>query len=185
MTPTHVEVNRCAGSCHNFKESCVSTKVVGKVVRVLLAKCGITVSRCDKECASVEVEEDVECGCQCGLTAQDCSPDQELMKDQCVCECKDRESEKNCHDSGRVWDRLTCSCQRPVTSVSVQLDSSLIMTLVHVFLTLITTKFPRMKTGPQEVTKQKKHSSLGKSSSFNHLTAHPHHPHSGKKSLLS
>ena len=117
MTPTHVEVNRCAGSCHNFKQSCVSTKSKMKVVRVLLAKCGINVGRCDKECVSVEVEEDVECGCQCGLTSQDCSPDQEFMKDKCVCECKDRESERNCQDSGRVWDRLTCSCQCPVTSV--------------------------------------------------------------------
>ena len=71
MTPTHVEVNRCAGGCHHVRQSCVSTSSHLKVVSVMLAKCGITTGLCDKECASVEVEEHLECGGQCGLTKED------------------------------------------------------------------------------------------------------------------
>jgi len=115
MTPTHVEVARCGGGCHHLQQSCVARLSRMKIIPVMVAKCGISVGLCDKECASVEVEEHLECGCECAVKREDCSLDQEFRKDLCTCQCRDREAVKNCQESGRVWDRPSCSCKCPMS----------------------------------------------------------------------
>ena len=77
LTPSHVTVKRCSGGCHGGSASCVATATSKRKVRtlltkilnsletllqvaVLLARCPLGGGACDKECATVEVEDEVE-----------------------------------------------------------------------------------------------------------------------------
>ena len=76
LTPSHVTVKRCSGGCHGGSASCVPTATSKRKVRtlltkilnsletllqvaVLLARCPLGGGACDKECATVEVEDEV------------------------------------------------------------------------------------------------------------------------------
>ena len=76
LTPSHVTVKRCSGGCHGGSASCVATATSKRKVRtlltkiltsletllqvaVLLARCPLGGGACDKECATVEVEDEV------------------------------------------------------------------------------------------------------------------------------
>lgn len=110
MTPTHISLNQCDGSCHQFGHSCIPTRVTRRSVPVLLSRCGIASGLCAKECASLEVEEHVECACACQLTARDCPPGQQLRPELCACQCADLPAKQACLDAGRTWREDTCSC---------------------------------------------------------------------------
>lgn len=77
---------------------------------VIMSKCGISSGTCDKECATLEVEEDVECGCSCQLTPSDCRADQAYRADLCSCQCRDILGRQTCLDSGGMWDESACVC---------------------------------------------------------------------------
>jgi len=114
MTPTHVEVLQCTGACHGLT-TCVATSTRQKEVPVMLGKCGISEGKCEKECATVTVEEHTQCGCACQLTPDECQgPSHYLNSDLCRCECKDTEAKRECLDQGRTWTESSCSCGCPL-----------------------------------------------------------------------
>jgi len=76
MTPSHVEVNRCAGGCNHRQQSCLPTRVRKKKIPVLLAQCSIHSEKCDKTCAEVEIDEHIECGCECKIKRHHCNAKQ-------------------------------------------------------------------------------------------------------------
>ena len=65
MTPQFVEVKRCGGGCHTASHSCVSTQRQTRQVAVLLSSCGLTAGLCSKSCATLAIEEDTACRCDC------------------------------------------------------------------------------------------------------------------------
>merc|ERR1719239_958663 len=88
LTPSHVTVKRCSGGCHGGSTSCVPTATSIRKVAVLLARCPLGGGSCDKECATVEVEDEVACGCGCRLEPSSCrSEDQEWREETCSCQC--------------------------------------------------------------------------------------------------
>ena len=121
MSPTHVSVLQCGGSCHRSNHGCIAKKIQIKTVSVMLGKCGIERGKCDKECADVEVEEHTECDCACSLPESKCKSDiQEYNHDRCKCECKDIIGKRECLNQGKLWNENTCMCGCPaVFSCSV------------------------------------------------------------------
>lgn len=118
MTPTHISVSRCAGSCHGPGQTCLAREVSERRVEVMLGKCGVSVGTCDKECATVTVIDHLSCGCDCQLRSEDCSPQQVLRPEVCRCECRDGEGRRQCQEEGRAWSEDTCTCGCPLSLIS-------------------------------------------------------------------
>ena len=118
MTPTHILVSRCAGSCHGQGQTCLPTELSERKVEVMLGKCGVSVGTCEKECAVVEVVDHVSCGCDCQLTSDSCTAGQVMRPEVCRCECVDQEARRQCQEEGRAWSEGSCSCGCPLSLIS-------------------------------------------------------------------
>ena len=64
----------------------------------MLGKCGLSVGKCEKECAVISVVEHTQCGCDCDLKHDQCTASgQHIFRpDHCACECKDITAKRNC-----------------------------------------------------------------------------------------
>ena len=76
MTPTHVAVMQCDGGCHRGSQGCIATATRTREVSVMVGKCGVSVGKCEKECATVTLEEHTKCGCGCQIDRVQCELDQ-------------------------------------------------------------------------------------------------------------
>merc|ERR1719419_1409597 len=88
-------------------------------VAVMLGKCNQVVgSKCDKECTSLQVEDEIECQCGCRTQKDECLENQEWKSEICECKCKDRRAERECLEWGKdkVWDSTKCECVCSSTS---------------------------------------------------------------------
>jgi len=114
LTPSHVTVKRCSGGCHGGLTSCVPTSTQLRKVSVLLARCPLGGGSCQKECATLEVEDELACGCGCRLEPSSCrSEDQEWREETCSCHCRDTAATTTCLQGGRAWDHQSCQCLCP------------------------------------------------------------------------
>merc|ERR1719192_1003944 len=115
MTPTHVAVQRCAGGCHGVGQGCAALATRQKEVSVMVGKCGVSVGKCEKECATVTLEEHTKCDCGCHLDRLQCELDglHKFRKELCQCECKDVEAKRSCLEQGRTWEEDSCTCGCP------------------------------------------------------------------------
>ena len=118
MTPTHILVSRCAGSCHGQGQTCLPTEQSKRKVEVMLGKCGVSVGTCEKECAVVEVVDHLSCGCDCQLSSSSCMAGQVMRPEVCRCECVDQEARRQCQEEGRAWSEQSCSCGCPLSLIS-------------------------------------------------------------------
>ena len=75
MTPTHVAMMQCDGGCHRGSQGCIATATRTREVSVMVGKCGVSVGKCEKECATVTLEEHTKCGCGCQLDRVGCELD--------------------------------------------------------------------------------------------------------------
>jgi len=91
LTPSHVTVKRCSGGCHG-QSSCVAASTATRKVPVLLARCPLGGGKCEKECASVEVEDHLSCTCGCRVQEDECRGDQAFSSSTCSCTCRDRQA---------------------------------------------------------------------------------------------
>ena len=115
MTPQFIEVNRCGGGCHTVSHSCVSAQRQTREVAVLLSSCGLTAGLCSKSCATLAIEEDTACRCDCLEEQKICNNARHSFNSQeCRCECKEEEEYTMCRDQGRLWDSEECVCSCPV-----------------------------------------------------------------------
>eukprot|EP00092_Neocalanus_flemingeri_P005237 GFUD01005630.1.p1 GENE.GFUD01005630.1~~GFUD01005630.1.p1 ORF type:complete len:289 (+),score=49.03 GFUD01005630.1:65-931(+) len=113
MAPTHVEVNRCQGSCGHFHHSCVPAEIRKKEVSLVLTERtvqeGVSTSLCD----AVEVEEHLSCQCGCPITEHNCGANQVFLPYECRCSCTNLRERDSCLEKGWHWDRDTCQCMCP------------------------------------------------------------------------
>ena len=66
LTPTHVSVRRCSGLCSHSpssKVSCTAIRTEVREVSVMLGVCPLSGGKCEKQCAVVRVEDELECEC--------------------------------------------------------------------------------------------------------------------------
>ena len=118
MTPQFIEAKRCGGGCHTASQSCVSTASVSRPVAVLLSSCGLTAGLCSKSCATLAIEEDTACRCDCLQEQKICHNARHSFNTQeCRCECREEEEYTLCRDQGRLWDMEECVCRCPVKMV--------------------------------------------------------------------
>jgi len=122
LSPSHVVVKRCSGGCHTSDKSCVASVTRVRHVSVMMGRCPVGGGKCDKQCASLEVEDEVECVCGCSKhLQQQCDQRHEShtwSSESCECQCKDQEARRQCLETpGKVWDSssCTCICQAPET----------------------------------------------------------------------
>ena len=97
LSPSHVVVRRCSGGCHGSR-SCVAGATQVRKVAVMMAKCPVAGGKCEKQCASLEVEDEVEC--ECGCRRKECGEKAEWMSDTCECECKNTVARRECLEGG-------------------------------------------------------------------------------------
>ena len=144
MTPTHVQIYRCAGGCHSSPglTQCVPSLTRTKTIPVMLARCGLGPGLCHKECATISVEEDSECECDCVQEERDLCQGKESHKwleDVCECQCRDSQvrleetggrgesnliivqGRRDCEERGQHWDNEICTCQ----SLKIELSQDL------------------------------------------------------------
>ena len=63
-----------------------------RTIPVMLGMCGVKAGLCDKECATITVQEDATCQCSCPQeTRQRCeaSREHEWREESCQCQCLD------------------------------------------------------------------------------------------------
>merc|ERR1719244_2250434 len=97
VSPSHVTVLRCSGGCHTNHQSCVASRKKSRQVAVMLGRCEQeNRGRCEKECNSVQVEDEVECECGCRQKREECLENQEWKSETCECLCKDRKARREC-----------------------------------------------------------------------------------------
>ena len=115
MTPTHVAMMQCDGGCHRGSQGCIATATRTREVSVMVGKCGVSVGKCEKECATVTLEEHTKCGCGCQVDRGQCETDglHRFKKELCQCECKDVEAKRSCLEQGRTWEEDSCTCGCP------------------------------------------------------------------------
>jgi len=117
MTPTHIAVQRCEGSCHQSGHGCVALQTHSTRIPVMFGKCGLNVGLCSKQCAHVTVLEHTRCGCACELRRSDCDSTTHLLRQEtCTCECRDTRARRQCVDQGRTWSGDSCECTGCPTS---------------------------------------------------------------------
>ena len=118
MTPQFVEAHLCGGGCHTPSHSCVSTSRVSRQIPVLLSQCGLSAGLCSKSCATITIEEDTSCQCDCLQEQKICANVRHSFNRRtCSCECQVEEEYTLCRDQGRVWDNEECVCRCPVEMV--------------------------------------------------------------------
>ena len=111
MTPSHVSVNKCDGSCHRSGQTCLSVKTRNKTIPIMFGECGLKTGQCDKLCSNITVVEDVECACGCDTAALHCDTEiHRVNHNMCSCECQDQENKRQCLDRGHVWSEELCRC---------------------------------------------------------------------------
>merc|ERR1712227_152258 len=88
----------------------------------MMGRCPLGGGKRDKQCASLEVEDEVECQCGCSKhLQQQCDQRREShtwSSESCECQCKDQDAKRQCLETpGKVWDSssCTCICQAPDT----------------------------------------------------------------------
>jgi len=113
VAPSHVEVNRCGGSCPHSYFSCVPSEVQYKDVPVILTERSITPGVVTSLCTSLSVEEHVSCQCGCKVRPEDCSSTQAFVPYECSCACMNKEERAACLAAGWHWDRSICQCMCP------------------------------------------------------------------------
>ena len=119
LSPSHVVVRRCSGGCHSSR-SCVAGATKVRSVSVMMAKCPVAGGKCEKQCASLEVEDEVECECGCAKhLEEECRAKVEThswSRETCDCQCRDEKERRSCLESaGKVWDSSSCSCVCPLS----------------------------------------------------------------------
>jgi len=114
LSPSHVVVRRCSGGCHT-RASCVASSRVTRGVQVMMARCPVGGGKCDKECAMLQVQDELECECGCGQGEQEAcaarSRSHLWSEESCQCRCRDQGARRDCGERpGSVWDDSSCSC---------------------------------------------------------------------------
>ena len=110
-----LQVDRCSGSCINSHHTCVPTKTRKVKVPVMLSVRSAAPGPTVTECAETEVEEHVECGCGCHMTADQCDKNrgQKFLESECRCTCVDSDARDNCLRRGWFWNQDSCTCMCP------------------------------------------------------------------------
>ena len=90
----YVQVYRCDGGCSTRPglTQCVSRLTRARTIPVMLGKCGVRAGLCEKQCATITVQEDVTCQCSCPLETRrrcEASTEHQWREETCDCHCLD------------------------------------------------------------------------------------------------
>ncbi|XP_017853456.1 vascular endothelial growth factor A isoform X2 [Drosophila busckii] len=107
FSPACTRVNRCNGCCGSTLISCQPTQTELVKMRVRQMKDGVR-----DGFAIVDVEQHLDCKCDCRIKAEDCNAYQEYRKDLCRCECQNTDARQKCLEQSehKYWDDANCTC---------------------------------------------------------------------------
>lgn len=111
MIPRHVIVKRCSGTCG---KSCVPLSYRKRDVSVIIGKCSVLTGKCSTECMTLEVEDHVQCGCNCMQSqVEKCNEKTHVFfEDTCECHCRNQEDKRECLETQEnIWDTKKCRCK--------------------------------------------------------------------------
>lgn len=98
--PSCVLVKQCGGCCAHSGTTCTPTDEIEKTVTVKKTKYVNTAKLMNVGDISVKVKEHNKCKCLCKKTQADCNSMQRFVKNQCRCECTNKDEEERCVQVG-------------------------------------------------------------------------------------
>jgi len=117
LIPDVAMVKRCGGNCHRPSHRCVPKKKEIKSIPVMAILQHFSHGNMihDQTCGHVQVEEHLECHCNCPMTAEECEVNVEKRFDEttCRCLCTDSAARSQCIRRGMSWDDTNCRCVCP------------------------------------------------------------------------
>ena len=119
LIPDVAMVKRCGGNCHRPSHRCVpKLKTIKSIpVMAILQHFSHGSSINDQTCGHVQVEEHLDCHCNCPMTAEECESqpniDKRFDETTCRCLCTDFAARSQCIRRGMKWDDANCRCVCP------------------------------------------------------------------------
>lgn len=114
VKPSTLERRLCLGSCTARPYSCTPTREETEEVEVMLVLSRWPQGEHQVICTSLQVVQQVECGCRCQPLR--CSSGSSFSSSSCSCICEDSSARTACTASGRQWSPSSCSCSCPPNS---------------------------------------------------------------------
>jgi len=115
LAPSHIEVNRCQGSCPLAALSCLPNTVKQVSVSALLSPPTFSIGQAQPVCHTAQVEEHTSCHCGCPIGPDYCPSNDKhyFLPYECRCACRREEGRASCLARGWVWDTSSCECICP------------------------------------------------------------------------
>jgi hypothetical protein len=127
VVPDVALVKRCGGNCVRPSHRCIPISKQMKRVPIMMITPRFPHGNHNSVCGHVEVEEHVECGCDCPIRAEDCHrarigdptsqhvPEKYFDSGSCRCACRNTDRRHSCITDGMDWDDSTCRCRCPLS----------------------------------------------------------------------
>lgn len=127
VVPDVAVVMRCGGNCIRPSHRCIPVLKRTRSIPVMMIISRFPHGNHETVCGHVEVEEHVECGCDCPIRSEDCrrarigDPTSQSVVEKyfdsgsCRCLCRNTERRHACIVSGMEWDESTCRCRCPLS----------------------------------------------------------------------
>ena len=117
LIPDVAMVKRCGGNCHRPSHRCVPKRKHIKSIPVMAILQHFPHGIHGQQCGHVQVEEHLDCHCNCPMTAEECESqpnvDKRFDETTCRCLCSDSAARSQCIRRGMTWDDINCRCVCP------------------------------------------------------------------------
>ena len=127
VVPDVAVVMRCGGNCNRPSHRCIPISTMTKRIPIMMITPRFPHGNHNSVCGHIDVEEHIECGCDCPIRPEDCHrarigdptsqhvPDKYFDSGSCRCLCRNTERRHTCISSGMEWDESTCRCRCPLS----------------------------------------------------------------------
>ena len=119
LIPDVVMIQRSGGTCARPSHRCVPKTKRIKSIPVMAIIAGFPNGTHERECGHVQVEEHLDCHCNCPITAEECTSQPGVARrfdeGTCRCLCTDTAARSQCISRGMNWDEANCRCICPIS----------------------------------------------------------------------
>lgn len=119
LIPDVAMVKRCGGNCDYPSHRCVPKRKAIKSIPVMAILSQYPHGIHGQQCGNLQIEEHLECHCNCPITAEECTSqpnvDKRFDEGTCRCLCTDTAARSQCISRGMNWDDTNCRCVCPIS----------------------------------------------------------------------
>ena len=127
VVPDVAVVMRCGGNCRRPSHRCIPISKTTKQIPIMMITPRFPHGNHNSVCGHIDIEEHVECGCDCPIRPEDCHrarigdptsqhvPEKYFDAGSCRCLCRNTDRRHTCISRGMEWDDSTCRCRCPLS----------------------------------------------------------------------